>query len=197
MPQTCVAALCSRGTSDGVSLHLFPKNAALSKKWTRAVRVHRAKWNGPTERLTLCSLHFTKDCYEQEIQLRMKLGLDSKKLVLKPGSIPTLFPSASDEKSGSMAWCLASIHGELFAKQEVRSGSRIAFRKRQRSQVIQRFQHYNTTFNTLILYSAMIYRLSMMPFMISLTTVWCSCKINNATSVRIPQKMYVCWDAWC
>ena len=114
MPQSFVVALCSRGTKDGVSLHSFPKDTALRKLWTRAVRVHRAKWDGPTERSTLRSLHFAKVCYEQEAQLWIRLGLSRKKLILKPGSLPSFIPSARDETSGSMAWWSESIHGELF-----------------------------------------------------------------------------------
>ena len=139
MPQSCVAALCSRGTKDGVSLHAFPKDAVLRKLWTRAVRVHWAKWDGSTERSTLCSLNFAKDCYEQEAQLRIRLGPSRKKLILKPGSLPTFFPSARDETSGSMAWCLESIHRELFASAHVQqresSSDKMTFRKRQRSLV--------------------------------------------------------------
>jgi hypothetical protein len=138
MPQACVAAGCSRTKSDGVSLHSFPKDEALRKKWTTAVRVHRAKWEGPSERSTLCSLHFTKDCYDMEIEMRIKLGLSNKKIDLKPGSIPTLFPSASDIRSGSMTWCSRSLHRQVCAgvvNSGESSSSRMAFRKRQRSQV--------------------------------------------------------------
>ena len=54
------------------------------------------------ERSTLCSLHFAKDCYEQEVQLKIILGPSGKKPILKPDSLPTLFPSARDIRINGM-----------------------------------------------------------------------------------------------
>ncbi|CAG2212308.1 unnamed protein product [Mytilus edulis] len=45
----CVAANCGNTNADGFSLHSFPKDPNLRKKWTGFVKPERANCYGPTE----------------------------------------------------------------------------------------------------------------------------------------------------
>ena len=51
----CVAEKCGNTNADGVSLHTFPKDPTLLKKWSDFVKLKRGAWPGPTEYLTLWS----------------------------------------------------------------------------------------------------------------------------------------------
>ena len=129
MPKRCVAGGCSNTTEGGYSLHTFPKDPALRAQWTKEVARYCGGWPGPTEHSVLCSLHFTKDCYEASSLLTEEMALPySQKRRLKSKALPTLFPRASDSTTGSMDWAKASIH---FIREEVRP----AVAKRHRTQV--------------------------------------------------------------
>ena len=65
MPNRCVVAGCSSIPSDEVTLYKFPKDPVLRKKWIEQVKCTRDRWIGPLENSSLCSNHFTDDCYEQ------------------------------------------------------------------------------------------------------------------------------------
>ena len=96
MVHKCTAAGCSNTNRNGVSLFCFPKDAELRKKWICQVRRTRAAWAGPTTHSRLCSNHFDEDCFEKEKDFREKLGLERKRIVLLPGSIPTIFKRSAD-----------------------------------------------------------------------------------------------------
>ena len=104
MPYCCVAGGCSRTSDDGVSMHKFPTDASLASKWSKAIRVHRTNWAGPSSSSRLCSLHFTSDCYDSETSMRQKMLLEDKRMNLKEGFFPTLFPSKKDIDAGSDTW---------------------------------------------------------------------------------------------
>ena len=91
-------------SDDGVALHKFPADTSLASKLSKAIRVHRANWTRPSSSSRLCSLHFTSDCYNEESVIRKKMRLEAKRLNLKEGSIPTLFPSTKDIDAGSETW---------------------------------------------------------------------------------------------
>ena len=135
MPQRCVAGGCNRSQEGGISLHTFPKDAERCAKWVSNVRKVRLDWDGPNTRLVLCSLHFTRDCFQPSVLLSEELGLPSKKRILKSTAIPTLFPKAADIKTGSMSWAAASIHGDVLQASNPGSSSRSAVIKRKRAQV--------------------------------------------------------------
>ena len=107
-------------------MHKFPTDTSLASKWSKVIRIHRADWTGPSSSSRLCSLHFTSDCYNRET---IKMRLEDKRLNMKEGSIPTLFPSKKDIDAGSETWWNSSIH-----HMDTGSGW-LAFCKRQRSQV--------------------------------------------------------------
>ena len=66
MPRRCVAAGCNTSSGEGYSLHAFPRDEDLRKKWTRAVKQHRRNWEGPTANSLLCSKHFEQECFAVE-----------------------------------------------------------------------------------------------------------------------------------
>ena len=90
MVKTCVAAGCNKSNSDGVSLHKFPRDKTLRKKWIDQVKRHRDKWE-PTDYSVLCSNHFEKSCFMPDRVLMQSLGMGKKKPCLKPDAVPTLF----------------------------------------------------------------------------------------------------------
>ena len=96
MPRRCVAAGCSTKSGEGYSLHEFPRDDGFRAKWTRAVKLQRAGWKGPTAASFLCSKHFEPDCFITEgVHYCDAVGIPAKKR-LKPNAIPTIFPKASD-----------------------------------------------------------------------------------------------------
>ena len=138
MPERCVAAGCSRTPKDNVSLHTFPKQAELRRKWSKAVKANRADWSEPTGNSALCSMHFLSDCYEAETLLKESMGLPVKRRKLKGDAVPTLLPKAVDVKSGSLAWCRGSLHSPVaIPTTDSVDSSRPAFRKRKRSQIVE------------------------------------------------------------
>ena len=91
MPRRCIAAGCDSVGGKDCSLHKFPKNEAIRKKWIKAVKEQRSNWDGPSPYSLLCSLHFTDDCFITEgIRFRDELGMPTAKR-LKPDAVPTIF----------------------------------------------------------------------------------------------------------
>lgn len=93
MPYNCVAANCTNVSSESVTLFAFPKDAGLRAAWVRQVRRTRDCWSGPSEHSRLCSDHFELDQFEVTPSLYRDFGIQyRRKLVLKPGAIPSKFP---------------------------------------------------------------------------------------------------------
>ena len=96
MPRHCAAAGCSSVSGEGYSLHEFPSDDALRAKWTRAVKLQRIGWKGPTTASFLCCKHFEPDCFVTEgVRYCNAVGIPAKKW-LKPNAIPTIFPKSTD-----------------------------------------------------------------------------------------------------
>ena len=90
MPRRCVAAGCDSEGGKGCSLHKFPQDEAIKKKWIKAVKQQRSKWDGPSPHSLLCSRHFTDECFVTEgIRFRDKMGIPTPKR-LKPDAVPIL-----------------------------------------------------------------------------------------------------------
>ena len=49
--------------SEGISMHCFPKDEIVRKKWTNFVQKHRKNFV-PSNKSCLCSAHFDENCYE-------------------------------------------------------------------------------------------------------------------------------------
>ena len=90
MVKRCVAAGCSNTYSDNVSLFAFPRDPALRQQWIKQVRRTRAKWSGPSEHSVLCSEHFGDECFEPDVLLASKFGLEKRKR-LKDDAVPMIF----------------------------------------------------------------------------------------------------------
>ena len=138
MPKRCVAGGCNRSTEGGFSLHTFPKDPTRKVKWSSNVRRWRSDWNGPTDHSVVCSLHFTRDCFESSVVLSEQMGMPPEKRILKSTAIPTLFPKAADMKTGSMAWAHPAIHFEALKASDLGISSRSAANKSKRAQVSTR-----------------------------------------------------------
>ena len=66
MPRCCVAASCDAKSGMGYSLHGFPQDNVLRKKWVQAVKCQRNNWEGPSLSSQLCSKHFEDHCFVTE-----------------------------------------------------------------------------------------------------------------------------------
>jgi hypothetical protein len=91
----CVALGCtsskSANYSSEISHHLFPfTRPAILAEWIKFVKSTWKFWRGPYESSSLCSLHFTKDCYSTKYDKWM----DSKRRKLKFDAIPTIQAAA-------------------------------------------------------------------------------------------------------
>ena len=96
MPRRCIAAGCDGVGGKDYSLHKFPKDEEIRKKWIRAVKEQRSNWKGPSPYSLLCSKHFTEDCFITEgVRFRDDLGMPTAKR-LKPDAVPTLFARSID-----------------------------------------------------------------------------------------------------
>ena len=93
MLKRCIATRCSTSSGEGYSLHAFPRDESIRKKWITAVKWQRSNWSGPTAYSVLCSKHFEADCYALEGSCyRDTVGIPAKKR-LKPDTVPTIFPN--------------------------------------------------------------------------------------------------------
>lgn len=80
MPRRCIAAGCNTVSGEGYSLHEFPCDDAMRSKWTRAVKLQRVGWKGPTSASLLCSKHFEPDCFiTGGVRYRDAVGIPAKK----------------------------------------------------------------------------------------------------------------------
>ena len=90
MPRHCVAAGCNTVSGMGYSLHSFPKDETLKRKWIGAMKRNRLEWDGPSPSSLLCSKHFKEDCFVTEgVRYRDTLGISVQKR-LKADVIPTM-----------------------------------------------------------------------------------------------------------
>ena len=74
----------------GISMHRFPSDSSVRKKWTSFVQRHRAQWM-PTSTSVLCSAHFVVTDFEQRLDLNLQNPSKfTTKRWLKKGSIPSV-----------------------------------------------------------------------------------------------------------
>ena len=86
----CAAFNCQNYSKSGygVSFFRFPKDKALLKAWIHFIKRKNFK---PTEHSRICSVHFTRECFEQNLDVLDQLGIKPAKLTLTKGAIPTIF----------------------------------------------------------------------------------------------------------
>ncbi len=83
--KTCAVAVCKTPHPPETSLHKFPKDPDLRRKWIQACK-RKDAFNAQSA--IICSRHFSPDCFERD--LRSELLHKKKARILKPGSIPTI-----------------------------------------------------------------------------------------------------------
>ena len=99
-----VAAGCSNTHRDSISMHMFPKDLELRRKWEKQVQMTRERWSA-TDTNILCSEHFEADCFEVDSMIAEQLGLNKRRF--KPDAVPTVFvrhgipKDAAGQESGS------------------------------------------------------------------------------------------------
>lgn len=75
--------------TEGVSMHMFPREEAVRDKWVCFVRRHRADWQ-PSKTSVLCSVHFDASDFEQRLDLNIgDAELFKTKRWLKKNAVPT------------------------------------------------------------------------------------------------------------
>ena len=88
MSKRCVAAGCDTKSGMGYSLHGFPQDEVLRKKWVWAVKPQRINWEGPSLSSQLCSKHFEDHSFVTEgVRYHKAMGIPTVKR-LKPDTVP-------------------------------------------------------------------------------------------------------------
>ena len=89
----CVVGGCRHSNVDG-SVHLFPKDPAVRRKWESFVKSTRLHWGPATGASIICGSHFRDSDFQNLSQFRM--GLASR-LMLKHNAVPSIkITSAAD-----------------------------------------------------------------------------------------------------
>ena len=107
-PRHCVVQHCDRVSNKelGISMHESPRTFMERVKWKRFVRQHRKNFN-PKGPFSVCSLHFTSDCFTCTVHVK---GTERR---LKAGSVPTIWKEASVSLSERSRWRVSEF-AELF-----------------------------------------------------------------------------------
>ena len=75
--------------TEGISMHIFPRDDAVREKWVRFVQRHRAKWQ-PSKTSALCSVHFDVSDFEHRIDLNLgEVSEFHSKRRLKKDAVPS------------------------------------------------------------------------------------------------------------
>ena len=124
MPRRCIAAGCDSVGGKGSSLHKFPKDEALRKKWIKAIKEQRSNWDGPSPYSLLCSNHFTEDCFiTVGVRFRDEMGMPTAKR-LKPDAVPTIFARSVNYLDSASSTSTAKAVGQpLSLKRQQKSVS--------------------------------------------------------------------------
>ena len=86
--------------SDGVSMHLFPKDEATRKLWVLFVRKHRPNFV-PSESSALWTMHFEATCYTRLSGVTFSDYSSKEKRILQKGSVPTKDIAATDNATNT------------------------------------------------------------------------------------------------
>ena len=84
----------------GISMHIFPKNEELRKKWVQFVKKHRVDEFNPATS-SLCSAHFAMDAYERNYSIDLDIDPTNKlRRFLKRDAIPTIDCAIQPKEQG-------------------------------------------------------------------------------------------------
>ena len=77
--------------TEGISMHIFPKDEIVRRKWTRFVKKHRLDFKAKSLS-ALCSAHFEPSCFERNTSISLGNDKPSKALrrFLIKGAVPTV-----------------------------------------------------------------------------------------------------------
>lgn len=95
MPTRCMVSRCDnhrKKREQGVSYHRLPTDADRCRAWLRAINNPKYDERAPASvlgNLRVCSLHFTADDYDRDMQREMMGG--TAKRLLKTSAVPRLF----------------------------------------------------------------------------------------------------------
>ena len=103
----CAAINCSNDSTANVSFFRFPlRNKKLLERWLIVMRRNSSeekkskRWQ-PTESSRICSVHFSEDCFTQDLKALRSLSWPIKRLTLKPDAVPSIFDFSRQSASGS------------------------------------------------------------------------------------------------
>lgn len=63
MGKRCIVAGCSNISAPNISLHQFPSVEPFRRLWINFVKQTRSNWKEPSVWSTICSVHFTEECF--------------------------------------------------------------------------------------------------------------------------------------
>lgn len=112
----CVVAGCSKRQSDGVSVHVFPKDERQRAAWVRFVKLTGADWSGPSQYTVICRDYFNDDCYEVRFSYMKDFGIPVNKCLIK-GSVPSIYPKRKRDQLNE-----AFLHSPQHENPPVRKG---------------------------------------------------------------------------
>ena len=86
----CAAPNCLNNSKSKVNTFTFPANSKLRKQWLLKMKRKEFK---PDKNSRICAVHFTEDCFREDLAIRRFLGSDFKplRLHLKEDAMPTSF----------------------------------------------------------------------------------------------------------
>ena len=86
---------CNKTNADGDSLHQFPADESVRRRWIAFVRTKREPNSWTPGSGHICSYHFSADSYEG---FGEKIAGFSSKLVLKKSAVPSIHASPTPEQ---------------------------------------------------------------------------------------------------
>ena len=86
----CAALNCLNNSKSKVSTFKFPANSKLRKQWLFKMRRKEFK---PDKNSRICAVHFTEDCFRENLAVNRFLGSDFKSLRLHliEDTVPTIY----------------------------------------------------------------------------------------------------------
>ena len=86
----CAALNCLNNFKSKVSTFKFPANSKVRKQWLFKMKRKEFK---PDKNSRICAVHFTEDCFRENLAVNRFLGSDFKplRLHLKEDAVPTIY----------------------------------------------------------------------------------------------------------
>lgn len=138
----CVAYGCSNTTLDNESMDKFPmKKPGLLRQWMNFVKSKQKDWEQPSAYSTLCSDHFTEDCFPVKYCVMESMGQSPQQKRLKPGSVPTIH-TKTEQATPKRSFTTKTNGCPCDETPTVPKKTRTAFEKREKRRVSSIFPTY-------------------------------------------------------